>query len=41
MSAVLCRYRLSIGSIAARLQCLRNTTPDYTRLANYMPHSTI
>ena len=34
---MLCRYRLYIGSIAARLQCLRHTTPDYTRLANHMP----
>ena len=34
---MLCRYRLYIGSIAARLQCLRTTTPDYTKLANHMP----
>ena len=34
---VLCRYRLYIGSIAARLQSLRTTTPDYARLANHMP----
>ena len=27
----------TICSIAARLQCLRITTPDYTKLANQMP----
>ena len=36
-SSLLCPYRLYIGSIAARLQCLRYTTSDYTRLANHMP----
>ena len=34
---MLCRYRLYIGSIAARLQCVRTTIPGYTQLANHMP----
>ena len=36
-SSLLCRYRLYIGSIAAHLQCVCNTTPDYPKLANHMP----